>query len=105
MTTLHSHIGNVHFVDETKIVFADLPGIIEGAHENKGLAQEFLQHSEKTKVLLYVIDGSVAENDRKPLKDYKVLFNELKMYKGGLLLKKPSLIALNKSDRKYTHFE
>ena len=86
-------------------MFADLPGIIEGAHENKGLGHEFLQHAERTKVLLYVIDGSVAENDRKPLKDYKVLFNELKMYKGGLLLKKPSLIALNKSDRKYTHFE
>ncbi len=55
--------------------------------------------------MLYVIDGSVAEDDRTPLKDYKVLYNELKLYKGGLLLKKPSLIALNKSDRKYTHFE
>lgn len=52
-----------------------------------------------------MIDGSVAEDDRTPLRDYKVLYNELKLYKGGVLLKKPSLIALNKSDRKYTHFE
>jgi GTPase involved in cell partitioning and DNA repair len=51
-----------------------------------------------------VLDGSIAEDDRTPLKDYKVLYNELKLYKGGILLKKPSLIALNKSDRKYSHF-
>ncbi len=84
---------------------SDLPGIIEGAHENKGLGHDFLQHAERTKVILYVLDGSVGEDDRTPLKDYKVLYNELKLYKGGILLQKPSLIALNKSDRKYTHFQ
>lgn len=86
-------------------MLSDLPGIIEGAHENKGLGHEFLQHAERTKVLLYVLDGSVADDDRTPLKDYKVLFRELQLYKGGILLNKPSLIALNKSDRKYTNFE
>jgi GTPase involved in cell partitioning and DNA repair len=52
-----------------------------------------------------VLDGSVADDSRTPLKDYKVLYNELKLYKGGLLLRKPSVIALNKCDRKYTNFE
>lgn len=91
-------------MDDSKIVLSDLPGIIEGAHENKGLGHDFLQHAERTKVLLFVIDGSVADDDRTPLKDYKVLFRELQLYKGGILLQKPSLIALNKSDRKFSHF-
>lgn len=103
-TTLRPFIGECKFVDDTKIILSDLPGIIEGAHENKGLGHDFLQHAERTKVILYVLDGSIAEDDRTPLKDYKVLYNELKLYKGGILLEKPSLIALNKSDRKYSHY-
>jgi len=58
-TTLRPYIGQVKFVDDTKLVLADLPGIIEGAHANKGLGHEFLQHAERTKVLLYVVDGTV----------------------------------------------
>ena len=103
-TTLHPHIGQARFVDDTKIVFADLPGIIEGAHENRGLGHDFLQHAERTKAILFVIDGSVADDDRTPLKDYKVLYNELAMYKGGILLNMPALVCLNKSDRKHTNF-
>ena len=93
------------FVDNTSIVLSDLPGIIEGAHDNKGLGHDFLQHAERTKALLYVIDGSLYDDDRTPLKDYKVLRRELELYKDGILLNKPSLIALNKSDRKYTNFD
>jgi GTPase len=93
------------FVDESKVVFADLPGIIEGAHLNKGLGHQFLQHAERTKCLLYVIDGTTEGDGRSPLKDYQVLYNELKMYKNGVLLEKPSLIAVNKMDRKYTDFK
>ena len=104
-TTLRPYIGEVKFVDDTKIVLSDLPGIIEGAHMNKGLGHDFLQHAERTKVILYVLDGSVADDDRTPLKDYKVLLRELSLYKGGILLQKPSLIALNKCDRKYSNFE
>ena len=85
-TTLRPYIGEVKFVDDTKILLSDLPGIIEGAHENKGLGHEFLQHAERTKVLLYVLDGSVGDEDRTPLKDYKVLYRELQLYKGGILL-------------------
>ena len=76
-TTLRPYVGQVNFVDETKIVLADLPGIIQGAHENKGLGHEFLQHAERTKVLLYVIDGTVIDDNRTPAKDFKVLYDEL----------------------------
>lgn len=58
-------------------------------------------------MILYVIDGTVVpdeDEDRSPLKDYQVLYNELKMYKEGILLEKPSVIAFNKSDRAYTNF-
>ena len=94
-TTLRPYIGIAKFVDESQIIFADLPGIIEGAHENKGLGHRFLQHAERTKALLYVIDGSVEDEGRSALKDYQVLHNELKMYKDGILLMKPSLIVVN----------
>jgi GTPase len=103
-TTLRPYVGQAKFVDETKVIMADLPGIIEGAHANKGLGHNFLQHAERTKVILYVIDGTITEEGRTPLKDYKVLYNELQLYKDGALLDKPSLIAINKSDRPYTNF-
>lgn len=103
-TTLRPYIGQVKFVDDTKLVIADLPGIIEGAHANRGLGHEFLQHAERTKVLLYVIDGTVTEDDRNPLSDFNVLREELRLYKGGLLLNKPQVLAVNKSDRSYTNF-
>lgn len=72
-TTLRPYIGQVKFVDDTKLVLADLPGIIEGAHVNRGLGHAFLQHAERTKVLLFVIDGGVADENRTPLKDFRVL--------------------------------
>lgn len=85
------------------MVLADLPGIIEGAHANKGLGHEFLQHVERTKALLYVIDGSSSDG-RNPLKDFQVLYDELRLYKEGLLLEKPAVVAVNKCDRQYTKF-
>ena len=88
-TTLRPYIGQVKFVDDTKMILADLPGIIEGAHANRGLGHEFLQHAERTKVLLYVVDGTVIEDGRSPLHDFTVLQNELRLYKDGLLLSKP----------------
>jgi len=85
-TTMRPYVGHARFVDDSQVVFADLPGIIEGAHENKGLGHRFLQHAERTKMLLYIIDGSIEGDGRSPLKDYKVLHNELKLYKDGILL-------------------
>ena len=76
-TTLRPYVGLAKFVDDTQILLADLPGIIEGAHMNKGLGHDFLQHAERTKMLLFVIDGAIQEDGRTPLKDYKVLMNEL----------------------------
>ena len=88
-TTLRPYIGQVKFVDDTQLVMADLPGIIEGAHENRGLGHEFLQHAERTKVLLLVVDGTVADEGRSPLKDCKILREELSLYKDGILMEKP----------------
>ena len=73
-------------MDDSKLILADLPGIIQGAHENKGLGHEFLQHAERTKVLLYVVDGTIVDDNRTPLKDFNVLQEELRLYKGGILL-------------------
>ena len=84
---------------------ADLPGIIEGAHLNRGLGHEFLAHAERTKVILYVIDGTEIIDGRNAVKDYQVLRRELELYKGGILCGKPALIALNKSDRSYTSYQ
>jgi GTP-binding protein len=103
-TTLRPYIGIAKFVNDDQIIFADLPGIIEGAHDNKGLGHQFLQHCERTHCLLFVIDGSTSEENRSPLKDFEVLYNELKLYKEGILLQKPIMIAVNKSDRSYTNF-
>lgn len=74
---------------------ADLPGIIEGAHENRGLGIQFLRHIERTKVLCFVLDMSGQE--RNPLDDYQNLCHELKMYNPSLLQRK-SLIVGNKID-------
>ena len=101
-TTLRPYIGQAKFVDDTSIILADLPGIIEGAHLNRGLGHEFLQHAERTKVLLLVVDGTVSDDNRSPLRDYRVLRDELRLYKDGILLDKPHILAINKSDRSYT---
>ena len=57
-TTLHPNIGVIKYTDEESITVADIPGLIEGAHVNRGLGHEFLRHIERTKALLYVLDGS-----------------------------------------------
>ena len=56
-TTLRPYVGLAKFLDESDLIFADLPGIIEGASENKGLGHRFLAHAERTKAILYIIDG------------------------------------------------
>jgi GTP-binding protein len=95
-TTLKPHIGMMEFDDFSRIFIADIPGIIDGAHENRGLGLEFLRHIERNEVLIYMLDASGIDN-RTPLEDYKVLKQELQEYNPELL-KKPSLVALNKCD-------
>ena len=77
---------------------ADLPGLIAGAHENKGLGHSFLRHIERTQVLLYVLDMAATEN-RDPVQDFLILQRELELYCPGLT-SKPSIIFANKVDRK-----
>lgn len=91
-TTLHPNLGLIEFADFSRIYLADIPGIIENAHHNKGLGLEFLRHIERTNVLIYVIDST---DD--PVQHFHILRNELKKYNPDLL-KKDFLIVLNKID-------
>lgn len=92
-TTLEPSLGVVLMDDYKTFVIADIPGIIEGAHEGKGLGLQFLRHIERTRVLLFLID--INSND--PHHDYQVLSSELYEYDKHLQ-KKPHLIVLNKID-------
>lgn len=96
-TTLQPNLGFFQLEDLSRIYMADIPGIIEGAHQNKGLGFEFLRHIERTKLLLFVLDASGIDG-RTPLKDYKVLQSELKAYNPELL-ERPNFVLLNKVDQ------
>ena len=63
-TTLRPYLGHVKFIDGFTMVLADLPGLIKGASEDKGLGFQFLQHVERTKVLVYIIDGTGEGGNR-----------------------------------------
>lgn len=95
-TTLHPVIGVCDYPDFKKILLADVPGLIDGAHLNVGLGHYFLRHIERTKLLLYVIDMAGVDG-RKPLDDYRILKNELEEYMEGLS-KRAMLIVANKMD-------
>jgi GTPase len=95
-TTLYPNLGYVKLEDFSKLLLADIPGIIKDAHTNKGLGISFLKHIERTSVLVFVIDISGFEG-RDPVEDYFILRDELKAYKEEML-EKPFLIALNKTD-------
>lgn len=92
-TTLVPHLGIVRMDEGKSFVVADIPGLIEGAHEGKGLGVQFLRHIERTRVLVFLLD--CTSND--PLEDYRVLQNELRLFNKGLL-KKPRLVAVTKID-------
>lgn len=92
-TTLEPNLGIVKYKDFQSFTVADIPGIIEGAHEGKGLGHKFLRHIERTKTILFLIDIS-SENYQK---DFDILNNELKSY-SKILAEKEKLIALTKAD-------
>lgn len=94
-TTLSPSIGTVQWGDHFSISVADLPGIIEDAHKNRGLGIEFLKHIERTHILCFVLDMSGTEGD--PLEDLQILRNELKLYKEELL-QRTAFIVANKVD-------
>ncbi|PYG31704.1 GTPase ObgE [Pelagimonas varians] len=91
-TTLHPNLGVV-LVDGNEFVVADIPGLIEGAHEGRGLGDLFLGHVERCAVLLHLIDGSSGSL----LEDYKTICSELEAYGEGLA-DKPRVTVLNKID-------
>lgn len=100
-TTLHPNLGVVQ-AGETRYTVADVPGLIEGASEGKGLGLEFLRHVERCTALVHVLDCATLEPGRDPLSDLDVILEELGNYpvpEGQTpLLERPQLIALNKVD-------
>lgn len=92
-TTLVPNLGIVRYHDYKSFILADIPGIIEGAHEGKGLGLRFLRHIERNSILLF----QVSADSKDIVDEYKVLLNELKSYNPELLDKK-RLLAVSKSD-------
>ena len=95
-TTLVPNLGVVSYGDGATFVLADIPGLIEGAHEGAGLGIQFLRHIERTKILIHLLDLSPITN-RDPIEDYETMNRELKAYSEELS-KKPQILALNKID-------
>ena len=95
-TTLEPNLGVVNMGEGGGFVIADIPGIIEGAHEGIGLGHEFLRHVERTRILLHLVDVSGIEG-RNPIEDFDTINNELKMY-SEKLAEKPQIVLANKAD-------
>jgi GTP-binding protein len=95
-TTLHPQIGILEYADWKRLTVCDVPGLIEGAHNNVGLGHEFLRHIQRCKILVLLLDMAGTDN-RNPWDDYKQLLKELELYKPELL-EKPRLVVANKMD-------
>ena len=95
-TTLVPNLGVVKVGEDTTFVIADIPGIIEGAHQGVGLGHDFLRHVERTRILLHFVDVSGCEG-RDPVEDVHIINSELKNY-SEKLAEKPQVIIANKMD-------
>jgi GTP-binding protein len=96
-TTLRPNLGIVQFDDFSRILIADIPGIIQDAHEDRGLGLSFLRHIERTSTLVYLIELAPYQ-DRDPFEEFLMLRRELESYNPEML-EKPFLVALNKIDQ------
>jgi GTP-binding protein len=96
-TTLRPNLGLVVFEDSSRPLLADIPGIIEDAHKNRGLGLSFLRHVERCSVLVFVIVLSPWEETRDAYAEFCMLRNEIEAHNPSLL-EKPFLVALNKID-------
>lgn len=94
-TTLEPNLGVVQLPDLRSFVVADIPGIIEGAHEGRGLGIQFLRHIERTKVLVHLVD--MSETGRDPIHDFETLLVELESFDENLA-RRPMLVAASKMD-------
>ena len=92
-TTLEPNLGIVKYYDDKSFVIADIPGIIEGAHEGKGIGLRFLRHIERNSILLFMVPADSDDIAR----EYGILLNELRQYNPELLVKE-RLLAISKSD-------
>ena len=97
-TTITPNLGVVHLYDSS-FVMADIPGLVEGAHEGTGLGLDFLKHVERTKVLIHVVDIAGSEG-RDPIEDFDKINGELMKY-SEKVLRKPQIVVGNKSDLIY----
>ena len=96
-TTRNPNVGVIEFPETfDSLRMADIPGLLEGAHRNRGLGHQFLRHIERCRLLLIVIDMA-AEDGRRPADDYRQLIKELELYDPDFLTK-PRLVAANKMD-------
>ncbi|MDA8354161.1 MAG: GTPase ObgE [Firmicutes bacterium] len=95
-TTIHPNLGVVEVEDGRSFVMADLPGLIEGAHEGVGLGYQFLRHVERTRMLIHVVDMAATEG-REPYQDWLHINEELKKYREALA-RRPQIVAANKMD-------
>jgi len=96
-TTLRPSIGVIEYAEiYEKLTIADIPGLIEGAHENKGLGHRFLRHIERCKILIYIVDMAGTDG-RDPREDFQHLKDELALYSPDLP-EKPSIVIANKMD-------
>ncbi len=93
-TTLEPNLGVANIDDNTTVVLADIPGLIEGAAQGAGLGHDFLRHIQRTRVLIHILDG-LSED---PVADYSQINSELSLFDPNLA-KKPQLVALNKIDQ------
>jgi GTP-binding protein len=96
-TTLVPNLGMVAYKDRLSFVIADIPGLIEGAHEGAGLGHQFLRHVERCRVLVHLIDCGAEDPDRTPLSDFDKINRELALYSPELA-QKPQIVAGNKVD-------
>lgn len=96
-TTLRPNLGYIMGEGSERVLIADIPGIIKGAHENRGLGFEFLRHIERTHLLLFILDASGFE-ERDPIADFETLRHEITAYSEELAAK-PFAVALNKVDQ------
>ena len=94
-TTIVPNLGVVSVKDGSSFVMADLPGLIEGAHQGKGLGLQFLRHIERCRLIVHVLD--MSESGRDPFEDYKIINKELEAY-GFALDKRPQIIVASKMD-------
>ena len=94
-TTRYPCLGIVELSGHRRFVMADLPGLIEGAHEGAGMGDEFLRHVERTRLLVHMVDVCPPTGD--PVEDYRVIRNELAQY-SALLAEKPEIVVANKMD-------